>query len=305
MSQLDSADIQALSQILSRHYFAPEVRRRVIPAITERRTEKRQVEEPVTEWRTIDDGPAPELLALLVVANLIGLIFFYFLHPVLVVLLLVGATMGGLYAARSWRKTRVEEVTEIQSVEREVEVEVVVEPERVEEEAITPSRRVLAIGRGTIGFRAETTAAGIVVTGPSEAVTPRRLSFPTFDRPGRILKVDEPIDEELGAIPWVLEGERASFPIDDRQLAEGEVKLCGVERGIREHFEQIAGLFSETRAVPIELSAVTDPALIAALRPATEDSSAPADPGIEELKTWTGGPGRAPLERFCERWLNR
>ena len=194
-------------------------------------------------------------------------------------------------------------VTATRQVEKTVQHEREVDPEHTVEEAKS-GRRVVALGRGGIGFQASPSLSGVVVTGPEQLMDPVELHYPTIPDLDRMVAGSQEMESALEHVPWVLDGASAGFEVREQTAYGDTLPLRGLEREIKEHCDDMQRAFSSDQSVAMRLLAVTDRRILESLE-ASYGPEAGAPAWAQELTELSESPGGRPLERFAENWVER
>ena len=220
--------------------------------------------------------------------------------------------------------------TEYRKVERTLEYEKEIEPERVVETVETPSKRLLTLGRGGINFRASrTVGGGALLSGPSALTEPKRVQFPMLNEtPQSVLDAVSSMESDLMRVPWALDGDARRYDLpDDAPLKlrdealsldlfikpdggdspqADHVPMRGIERALMEHVEYMSQAFSDRRDAAFSFDNIlTSPRLIGALVPMNgaeggEGRSYPAVVDFTDLAE-----SQTELQDLAERWPAR
>lgn len=307
MSDSASAPESALHQLadaISRYAGRTTTETREIERTEE--VEKEVVQEQtvtVTEER--EKGPHPigyGILAIGVVSGTAVALFFKAL--VGIVALLVGGG-AGIAALTMWKKTEEVDVEKTEEVPTTI-TEEVTRTETVEKE-VTDDRRVVRAGRGTLTFTARETPEGALVEGPETVTRQKTLDVPTIDEPGLVYEATDSIEEELGEIPWVLDGTVANYEAPEKEDVVSyteDVPLRGEEQSLRTYFREIEDAFSDRHTVPVEVEVLENPGLFGRLDPVLEDADDTHDTEPTLSRVLEGEGGRK-LEDFAEEWTDR
>ena len=222
--------------------------------------------------------------------------------------------------------------TEYRKVERTLEYEMEMEPERVVETVETPSKRLLTLGRGGINFRASrTVGGGALLSGPSALTEPKRVRFPMLNETSEnVLDAVSSMESALLRVPWALDGEARRYDLpDDAPLKlqsealsldlfikpgggdspqADHVPMRGIERALMEHAEYMSQAFSDRRDAAFSFDNIlTNPRLIGALVPmnGAEGGEGRSYPSVVEFTDLAESKAETDLQDLAERWPAR
>jgi hypothetical protein len=303
MQELSLRDQEALVKLLSRHYFRPYEREAERPLVKKRVVEEILVREPHVDHRDVDAGPSRVAILSVVGAAVllvpVGIRYGW------------GASLGlgvliaalGFLALRRFREIRTEEVKTIHTVPRSVEKEISVPSDEPVYETVRSKTRVVGIGRGRLKSRGIRTPYGVLVAGPDGLTSPVQLTLPVLNDVEPIFDADRALGQEMGSIPWVLEGAKKTFPTTEPSAYRDAVPLYSLETRIRDYFELVTTSFRSIRPIPVDLNVLTETSLMSHLEPVDRALDPPA--WATELLRLLDYQADHLLEEFATKWVDR
>ena len=227
--------------------------------------------------------------------------------------------------ARALRPILTTTALEYREVERTVEVEKEIEPERTVYTTEPSTRRLLSFGRGGVNFRASrTVGGGALVAGPPALSKTKRVRLPALEEsPEEVMNAVSLMESNCRFMPWVLDGEARLFPVADsaRDSAAAAstdsfeeplslagyysdgLPMRGIERALVEHAEYMRQAFADRRDDIFDIDVLTDSRLIRALVPVS-DAENGADASGDAFSDLAESSIRktSELQAVAERW---
>jgi hypothetical protein len=244
---LSERDTKAFAFILS-EYYKKKIRKKPIDKVIKK---KKLIKKSVKEPQIIDNGPTNLFHLTLYLGNLSGF-FIFFLIDWVGALIMITASVISIYFFKKFRKYR----KSIVIVEKEIEEEVdeVVQGPEYEEILMPTTDKVLSIGRMGIKFKAINFLEDkCIVLGPHEFMGEKKVSYPLISEGKQVSNLITKMENDLSDVPFILEGEKGRYPIQEKTCYGEDVVLRGYEKHYRDALDEMEQLTSDISQIPFPI----------------------------------------------------
>ena len=198
--------------------------------------------------------------------------------------------------------------TEEVETQRKVEAQEIDPDHEPLSEMKSKTNRILAFGRGSITLNALKTDGATLLTGPSALMESKDISYPTLSESSEAFQAFDEHKNSLQQIPWVLDGPADLFPIPDEDepyYENGHVPLRGLEQEFMQHCSLMHDVFTERDSMLINISAITEPAVYAAMTSVSNNGQVGTSNPLEVFHAYDDAPnGGKEVVELAKSWTN-